>query len=47
MKQYLQAGGILAAGIGIMTFAVWWQVSLWSECLEDHSFFYCMRVLSK
>lgn len=23
------------------------EVSVWRECQQDHSFFYCMRVLSK
>ncbi|WYW04409.1 hypothetical protein Pori3_00013 [Pseudomonas phage vB_PpuP-Pori-3] len=25
---------------------VWYNVSLWQECRADHSWFYCMRVLS-
>ncbi len=25
----------------------WWQYSLWAECRQTNSFFYCLRVLNK
>uniref|UniRef100_A0AAU6VZX9 Uncharacterized protein n=1 Tax=Pseudomonas phage Ghual01 TaxID=3138534 RepID=A0AAU6VZX9_9CAUD len=25
---------------------IWYEVSLWQECRVDHSWFYCLRVLS-
>lgn len=26
--------------------AIWYEVTLWQECRVDHSWFYCLRVLS-
>lgn len=40
--------GLLVLGIGLLVaFCVWFEYSLWQECRVDHSWFYCMRVLSK
>ena len=33
--------------IGILAIPVSCQYMLWEECRSDHSFLYCMRVLSK
>ncbi len=36
--------------LGIATFiglVGWFQYSLWSECRQTNSFFYCLRVLNK
>lgn len=33
--------------IGILAIPISCQYMLWEECRSDHSFFYCVRVLSK
>lgn len=38
---------IIAMAIGLMGLAFWWEASLWQECRADHSFWYCLRVLSR
>jgi hypothetical protein len=43
----------LFIGIAAIFFAaligsvIWWNVSIWNECRSDHSWSYCMRLLSK
>jgi hypothetical protein len=29
----------------VVALAIWYEVSMWNECRETNSFFYCMRVL--
>lgn len=29
----------------LMGFIGWYEYMLWTECLTDHSFWYCLRVL--
>lgn len=43
MKGFAVAALMLALVIG----GIWWEVSLWSECRSDHSFWYCLRVLNR
>lgn len=26
---------------------IWWNVSIWNECRAEHSWGYCMRLISK
>jgi len=43
--KYLEAAAIIL-GIGAIVGAcVWWEARMWSECMTDHSFWYCLRVL--
>lgn len=37
----------IATVIAAIALAVWWEVSLWNECRETNSFWYCVRVLGK
>ena len=38
---------VAAAAIAMLSIAGYWEYSVWGECRSDHSFYYCMRVLSK
>ena len=31
----------------VIGLAIWYEVELWDECLQNNSFMYCMRVLQK
>ena len=37
---------IVLGGVLLFITAIFIQVSVWNECRTDHSFFYCMSVLS-
>ena len=26
---------------------IWWEMSLWDECRQTNSFWYCVRILSR
>lgn len=43
------AGPVLAALaiLGTVGFAIWWDVSVWQECRQTNSWFYCWRVISR
>lgn len=43
MRDYLP----LIFMVALIAFAIWWEYGLWDECLNDHSFFYCLRVLGR
>jgi hypothetical protein len=47
MKRNLTIFGAVAIVLAIVAGAIAWNVSLWRECRTDHSWSYCMRVLSK
>lgn len=47
MTRYAQMVGIGLIVLAVIGIALWWEISLWSECRSDHSFFYCLRVLGK
>lgn len=50
MKQDKEAAIIAAMVIGMLAlvaFIAWWNVSLWSECRETNSFWYCVRVIGR
>lgn len=38
---------IMLAIVGIVVLSVWAEVAVWNECLDEHSWLYCMRTLSK
>jgi len=44
-------GGVVLGVIGvlaILSFAIWWNVSVWSECRENgSSFMYCWNMISR
>lgn len=42
MKSALIVCGVAA----VFGLAVWYEVALWQECRVDHSWLYCLRVLS-
>lgn len=31
----------------LLALGMWYEASIWKECRQDHSWFYCTRVLSK
>lgn len=37
----------VVATLALFIFAGFVQVSVWNECRETNSFFYCMRLVSK
>lgn len=37
---------IIAAIFALFFVSMWYEYSVWQECLSKNSFFYCMRVLS-
>lgn len=37
----------VAGVIAILSIGIWWQVSVWTECRADHSFMYCMTLISR
>ncbi len=37
---------IVFGAVAVIGLAVWYEVTLWQECRADHSWFYCLRVLS-
>lgn len=41
--KIMVAALVVATLIGL---GIAWDISLWNECRADHSFFYCVRVLS-
>lgn len=45
MKAKIQLTGIIVGVVALIAFGIWYEASLWQECLKDHSFFYCARVL--
>lgn len=47
MKETAIVYGAAAAIAAFFAFLLWWNVSLWSECRETNSFFYCVRILGR
>lgn len=39
-------GGIVAV-VTLIGFLFYYKVSVWNECRVDHSWFYCMQLISK
>lgn len=37
---------VLLVVVGVVG-AIWVEISLWRECRQTNSFFYCLRVLNK
>jgi len=47
MRDWLQVG-IYATALAIIVFMVGWYVYfVWSDCLADHSFLTCARMLGR
>lgn len=38
---------ILCAAAIVVGLVFWYEYSVWDECLKDHSWMYCNRVLNK
>jgi hypothetical protein len=41
--------GLLASTLAIVAmiaFIIWYEASIWSECLQTNSWWYCFRILS-
>lgn len=47
MKEKLGMIAAVCIVIAIFASVISWNLSLWKECRSDHSWSYCMRVLSK
>jgi hypothetical protein len=47
MKSKLSVFGAALIVLAIIAAVIAWNVSIWQECRSDHSWSYCMRVLSK
>ncbi len=43
----MKYSAVIVAGVGLFGLLVWFQYSLWSECRQTNSWFYCARVLNK
>lgn len=45
----MKAGPLLVVALllGLIVGAVAYEVVLWHECQRDHSWFYCLRVLTR
>jgi hypothetical protein len=37
----------VAVLVALIMLGVWMEIGLWSECRSEHSWFYCVRVLSQ
>jgi hypothetical protein len=37
----------IAVLVALIMLGVWMEIGLWSECRSEHSWFYCVRVLSQ
>lgn len=42
--ESVMAGVCIAIIFGLL---LWYEYAVWGECLKDHSWWYCMRILSK
>lgn len=47
MKEIVLSVVAMIAVFAIIGGSIWWEASLFFECRETNSFFYCMRVLAK
>lgn len=46
----MRSGGVflfVAATMALMAFGITIQISVWNECRQNNSFFYCLRLVSK
>lgn len=47
MKDKLAVLTVVSVIALILVGVIWWNVSIWNECRADHSFAYCMRLISR
>jgi hypothetical protein len=47
MATNLKVIGALALVLALIGGAIAWEISLWSECRQTNSWFYCLRVLNR
>jgi hypothetical protein len=47
MAGNLKVIGGAALVLALIGGAIAWEVSIWNECRQTNSFFYCMRVLGR
>ena len=47
MKDKLFAALLVLLIVAIPTLAIYMKVSVWNECRADHSWFYCIHLISK
>ena len=33
--------------IAILSISIWWQATVWSECRAEHSWMYCVTLISR
>lgn len=45
MKDTGYAGAAVVFLLAVFSIAIWWKVSVWSECRTDHSFMYCLTMM--
>lgn len=43
----MKIAGVITLVAAVVIGAIYWEISLWSECRTDHSFWYCLRVLGR
>lgn len=43
--RYLIIFGVVMAII--TPFAIWYEMTVWRECLADHPWWYCLRIIGK
>jgi len=46
IKNILSLIGVAVAALALIFFLGYYEVSIWGECLQTNSVWYCMRVLS-
>jgi hypothetical protein len=47
MKDTAMTGAAVVFIVSLFSFGIWWHVSVWNECRTDHSFMYCMSLISR
>ena len=45
MKEWFQLGIYTVAGVIVVGLIGWYVVYVWSDCLSEHSFLTCARML--
>ena len=44
---HLKEAGVIILGLALFIGLIFYEVAVWRECLIDHSFWYCLRILGR
>lgn len=47
MRQTAALSSIVLAVVALIGLGIYWEISVWQECRQTNSWFYCVRVLGK